>query len=191
MTRARGWIPLALGGAVVAFLWAPVLAVAYADRPPAAHTGGFGEPTCHACHFDQPLDDPAGTLALEGVPSDYTSEESYRLTLLLTRAEMARGGFQLAARFADGERAGQQAGTLRALDERVQVTEEGGILYAHQTRMGTSLDAADTGRWTLEWTPPEKGSGAVVFHLVANAANGDDSEFGDFIYTHSTRALTP
>ncbi|HEV2131457.1 MAG TPA: choice-of-anchor V domain-containing protein [Longimicrobiaceae bacterium] len=188
MMRARGWMPLALGGAAVAFLWAPVLAVAYSDRPPAAHTGGFEEPTCHACHFDQPLDDPAGAVALQGVPSDYSTEESYRLTLLLTRAEMARGGFQLATRFAEGERAGQQAGTLRALDERVQVIEQGGILYAHQTRAGTSLDASGTARWTLEWTPPEEGSGAVVLHLVGNAANGDDSAFGDFIYTHSARS---
>lgn len=188
MMRDREWMPLTLVGAAVAFLWAPVLAVAYSDRPPPAHTGGFGEPTCHACHFDQPLDDPGGTVALEGVPPGYTAEESYRLTLVLTRAEMAGGGFQLAARFAEGARAGQQAGTLRALDERVQVSEEEGILYAHHTRAGTSLNASDAARWTLEWTPPEEGSGVVVFHLVANATNGDDSEFGDFVYTHSARS---
>lgn len=32
------------------------------------------------------------------------------------------------------------------------------------------------------WRAPE-GLGSVVFHIAANAANGDDSPLDDFIYT--------
>jgi hypothetical protein len=42
--------------------------------------------------------------------------------------------------------------------------------------------AADTARWTVLWTAPESG-GEVRFNGAANAANQDDSQFGDYIYT--------
>jgi hypothetical protein len=42
--------------------------------------------------------------------------------------------------------------------------------------------AADTARWTVVWTAPATG-GAVTFNAAANAANEDDSQLGDYIYT--------
>jgi len=34
----------------------------FPDGPPPAHTGGFGEPTCRACHFDGDLNAEGGGL---------------------------------------------------------------------------------------------------------------------------------
>lgn len=171
----------------LAFLWAPVLGTMYADGPPPAHTGGFGEPTCRECHFDGEVNAPGGTLAIEGVPEIYIAGERYVVTVTLSRPEMQRGGFQLAARFADGEREGRQAGSLRALSDRAGVTSgpDNEVLYAQHTEPGTALVSPDTARWTVEWTPPESGEGSVVFHIAANTANGDDSAFGDLIYLRS------
>jgi hypothetical protein len=157
----------------------------FPDAPPPAHTGGFGEPTCRACHFDGELNEEGGGLALGGVPAAYRAGERYRITVTLRRGEMERGGFQLAARFAEGSAAGRQAGSLRALDERVKVTEgtRGGVQYASQTRPGIQLTQAGRIEWVVEWTAPAAAAGPVVFHAAANAGNGDESQFGDFVYT--------
>ncbi|HET7273981.1 MAG TPA: choice-of-anchor V domain-containing protein [Longimicrobiaceae bacterium] len=175
----------------LAVLCSPVLA-AYLDGPPPAHTGGFGEPTCGACHFGSDLNDGEGVLAIAGVPGTYTPGQRYLLTITLGRAAMERGGFELSARFADGDNAGAQAGALSSRGERVEITSDGepAVEYAHHTEAGVALAAPDTARWKLEWTAPEDG-GAVVFHVAANAANGDDSEFGDHIYTAQAEVSGP
>lgn len=156
----------------------------YPEDPPVAHTGGFGEPTCHRCHFDQPVNAPGGALRLVGAPEVYRAGADYTLTIELARSAMQRGGFQVSARFADGARGGRQAGVLRAMDDRVVVVRDdsSAVQYAHHTEAGTLLPAPNIARWTLAWTAPETASGRVVFHLTANAANDDASEFGDFVY---------
>jgi hypothetical protein len=157
----------------------------FPDGPPPAHTGGFGEPTCRACHFDGDLNAEGGGLTLGGIPAAYAPGEPYRITVTLRRGEMKRGGFELAVRFAEGAAAGRQAGSLRALDERVKVTEgtPGGVQYATQARPGVQLSEAGKIEWVVEWTAPPAAAGPVAFHAAANAANGDESQFGDFVYT--------
>ena len=185
----RRWLVFTGAGAaaalaLLAFPAAPARA-GDPDAPPPAHTGGFEEPTCRACHFDGELNAEGGGLVLEGVPAAYRAGERYRITIALRRGEMKRGGFQLAARFAEGSSAGRQAGSLRAPDERVKVTEgtTGGVQYASQTRPGIQLGEAGRITWVVEWTAPSSAAGPVVFHVAANAANGDESQFGDFVYT--------
>jgi hypothetical protein len=105
------------------------------------------------------------------------------LAVTLRRAGMLRAGFQLAARFAEGERAGTQAGSLEPADQRAKVLRDSTsrVLYVEHTFAGTTV-AGDSARWILHWTAPAEAHGAVVFHVAANAANDDDSPFGDFIY---------
>ena len=169
---------------------------AYLDGPPPAHTGGFGHDTCHACHFENDLDDPVGSLTLSGVPDTFDASVTYRITVSLERPGMGRAGFQMAARVNDGDGAGGPAGALQALDgdERVQVVAgPDGATYAQHTEPGTALTAPDSASWTVEWQPTIGGTAAVTFHAAANAANDDASEFGDFIYTASatTRPAVP
>jgi len=157
----------------------------FPEGPPPAHTGGFGEPTCRACHFDGDLNAEGGGLTLAGIPAAYRPGERYRITITLRRGEMKRGGFQLAARFAEGASAGRQAGSLRATDERVKVVEgtPGGVQYASQARPGIQLSEAGKIEWVVEWTAPSAAAGPAVFHAAGNSANGDESQFGDFVYT--------
>ena len=42
--------------------------------------------------------------------------------------------------------------------------------------------AVPTAIWKLSWRAPESADSAVVFHLTANAGDGDESPFGDNIY---------
>jgi hypothetical protein len=155
------------------------------DAPPPAHTGGFGEPTCAKCHWELNLNDPAGTLSIEGVPPRFAPGAAYRITISVRHPELAAAGFELASRYETGPDSGRQAGTLRALDDRAAVTlsDSNRIQYAHHVRLGAVPAVPGVGRWTIEWRAPAAPDGRVIFHLAANAANDNDSELGDFIYT--------
>jgi len=153
----------------------------YRDGPPAGFSGGFGEDHCQACHSGDTVNTRPGSLKILA-PERYSSGRTYDVTITLTRKDMAIGGFQLTARFAAG---GAQAGTLALADGNqnlVKVLTDRGVQYAYHSRPGTQLTATDTVRWTVRWTAPA-GRRAVVFNAAANAANGDDSQSGDFVYT--------
>ena len=161
---------------------------AYADGAPPGFSGGLKEETCHACHFHQPLNAPPGRVTLEGIPAQFVAGQRYALTIALTRPQMKRAGFQLSARFkADGA----QAGTLASIErDRTKVESEGKVHYAGQTKAGSTVADAEAVRWTIEWTAPASG-GPVVFTVAANAADGNESADGDFVYTFSAEATPP
>jgi hypothetical protein len=172
-----------------ALLAAASPAEASATRPEPGHTGGFGEPTCRSCHFDGPLDASGGSLRLEGLPATARSGSTYRLSVVLERDGLARGGFQLAARFADGALRGRSAGLLRPVDGTVEVirADDASIDFAHHSPTGTRAATPGELRWTLDWIAPDDG-GRVLFHAAANAANDDDSELGDLVYATEAAA---
>jgi hypothetical protein len=167
----RGWIAAGAAGAAL------LAAAAFPDHAPVAMTGGFREGTCATCHFGADLDDPGGTFAVEGVPARYTPGAEYALRVRLVRPGMGAAGFQLAARYAGGDAAGRQAGALEA-GEGAEVRSAGGVQYAGHDGAAAGEEAA----WMLRWRAPE-GGGAIVFHAVANAADGDESPLGDHVYT--------
>ena len=191
MTNAGRPLRLALAAGLAATAAVAWAAPPYRDGPPPGHTGGFGEPLCAECHFGGPVNPERGSLTLD-VPDRYRAGGRYALTVRLRHPEMAAAGFQLAVRFADGPRAGQQAGALgapsagaspaTATSSRTAVTVDSlGVEYAHQTLDGATLTGPGVAEWTVEWTAPEA-EGGVAVHVAANAANDDASEFGDFVY---------
>jgi hypothetical protein len=52
-------------------------------------TGGFGEATCEACHDGNPINEPGGSLLLDGIPSSYTPSSRYVITVKLARPALA------------------------------------------------------------------------------------------------------
>ena len=163
---------------------------AYPDGAPPGFSGGFKEDSCHACHFHEELNAAPGRVAIDGIPATFTPGESYALTITLTRTGMKLAGFQLTARFKDG---GAQAGVLAPSAgeaDRVAVERQGDILYAGEKKAGASVDEAGVVRWTMTWTAPKSG-GPVIFHVAANAANGNESADGDFVYTANAESAPP
>jgi hypothetical protein len=186
---------LRTGLRVAAFVTAGALLLAAAapgmmrEGPPTAHTGGFGEPTCHACHFQAPVGSGGGSLAVDGLPAAWEPGRSYELTVVLRHERLALGGFQLSARFDDGT----QAGYLEPDDSLlVRVTPFRDVQYAHHTWAGAvpgghhaAASGAGEVRWRLRWTAPAAGTGSVSWHAAANAADDDDSPLGDYVYAAS------
>jgi hypothetical protein len=159
------------------------------DGPPLAHTGGFGEPTCFACHSDgDPAGAPDGTFAITGLPERYAEGRSYEIVLELRRPGLRRAGFEMAVRFAPGQPSeARQAGTIAAADPARAVVERDSAVavdYAHHTLAGTAQPAAGAARWVIRWTAPAGGE-AVVVHAVAVAADDDNSNFGDEVYARA------
>jgi hypothetical protein len=168
-----------------------LIGLGYRDGPAPEVTGGFGEPSCHECHFDQRLNDPAGTLRLSGVPDRYFAGRSYPLTVTLSRAGMVRGGFEISARFLSGRRQGQQAGLWRVLDRRLQVArsdDDPPVFFVQHNSTGSEVTEPGTARWTMEWAAPEDGAETVQFNVAANASNDDASALGDFVYLAEVRS---
>ncbi len=162
----------------------------FPERPPPAHTGGFGEPSCAQCHAGGLLNDSLGALTISGVPQSSVAGQRYRLTITLVRSGMRAAGFEAAARWATGDEAGRQAGRFTPGTARVALTRDSAraVDYVHHTLAGTNLTAPDSAQWTLEWTAPApvapgvRPAAAVMFHVAANAADDDASPLGDFIY---------
>jgi hypothetical protein len=181
----RQWAGLI--GAAAAVLCLTRITTASSAGPPPARTGGFGEMTCHECHWENPINDPPGSLTFSGVPPTYTPGEAYTITVSVAHAESKRAGFELSAR-ADGQPAtSATAGQLRATDPLTRVVDEKGIAYISQSDVGSKAVTGDTARWTFEWKAPTTGE-PVIFHVAANAANGDASPLGDYIYTAVARS---
>ena len=157
--------------------------------PPVGHTGGFGEPTCLACHSEFDLNPPGGVLGVDGLPDTYEPRGRYRITIVFASDGMTRAGFQAAFRFADGQTQGKQAGRVEPVDTRVtvSVSDTSAVEYVHHTESGTELAEPELASWSFVWTAPDAGD-PVMIHVAANSANGDDSPLGDFVYTAEARS---
>lgn len=170
MTSSIKRFSLVLAVAVV------VAAALFPVDPPPNHTGGFGEPTCLVCHFDNDLNDGSARFEIRGLDS-VIGGRTYDLELILVRDDMPRAGFQLSAR----QPHGNDAGVLEPIDGRTATSFGRGVSFLQHTADGTAADG-DSAAWSFRWTAPEDPTG-VIFHAAGNAANGDESQFGDFIYT--------
>ncbi len=162
----------------------PLSLAAFREGPLPNVTGGFGEPTCRSCHFDNDLNAPGGRLTVTGVPTTYTPGRSYAITVTLERKDLVRGGFELAARFASGEQTGRQAGMWSISGPRIQTVvskTDPGLAFVQHTAAGTVAAPSGSISWTMEWTAPDEKT-PVQFNVAANAANDDNSPLGDYIY---------
>ena len=183
---STGAMLVALRNADVAQASETTEGVAYRDGPPFGFSGGFGEDHCQACHNSEKLNATPGSVTIS-VPERYSPGKAYTVTVTLKRPGMKIGGFVLTSRF---ENDSAQAGTLSLGDGqqgRIKIAKDRDVQYAYHSRPGTELTRTGVVRWTLRWTAPE-GNRVVLFNVASNAANGDDSQSGDFIYTSRARS---
>jgi uncharacterized protein (TIGR03437 family) len=177
--KNRAWIVLLLT------LGIPILVWAYAEGPPDAHTGGFGEPTCTACHGTGKPNINGGRVSIS-LPQTYSGGATYPVTVTIFDSAQKRWGFELSARTSSGG----QAGVLTPTDALTQIASPASntkIQYIEHTLAGTRNGTRDTGggvSFTFNWTAPDLSAGPVVFNTAANAANGNGApDPGDHIYT--------
>lgn len=174
------------------------LAVANSTGPPLGRTGAPAlggdpaEPTCNAvgCHAGNPLNFN-GTLAIEGAPAVYEPGESYELTVRLTTNSTAsspqrRWGFELTALSLT---TGQTVGSF--LSPSLRIASLGGRTYVSQDLQSLQAGTPSPVTWTFTWIAPSTDQGTVGFYAAGNAANGNFTNQGDFIYTGSATSQSP
>lgn len=157
--------------------------------PPAQRTGAPQEQTCaiSGCHTSFSPNSGSGTLTLTGLPTNgYTEGQQIALTVTLAQASRQLYGFELTALDSQGRR----AGTLAVTDSSrtlLQTSVVNGNLrqYISHNFGGSIPNGSNQGSWTFRWTAPATSTGPVTFYFAGNAANGNGSEDGDFIYTKS------
>jgi hypothetical protein len=153
----------------------------YPEHLTGTFTGGFGEQTCHSCHFDYDLNWNEGKLIVEGIPGKLSRGETYQIKVIVRREKLGKAGFQLTARFKNGVQAGS---FLISDNQRVIRTEKvpDSLQYIQHSVNGTEPQSKRESYWVIQWIAPEVITDSVVVNISANAANGDQSEFGDWIY---------
>jgi len=154
---------------------------AYPEQLTGTFTGGFGEQSCHSCHFDYDLNPSGGKLKVLGIPDAVEAGQVYPIEVILVRENLGKAGFQLTARFVDGS----QAGEFEIFeDARLTTTfsTPDSIDYIQHSEAGSEPVEKERNRWVINWKAPRVISDSIYFNIAANAANGDQSEFGDWIY---------
>ena len=158
--------------------------VRYPEHLAGPFTGGFGEESCHSCHFDYDVNMFDGTLELKGMPEKVTAGNTYELEVLIGRPDLGAAGFQLTSRFEDGSQAGSFT-----LNDAVILTPNtpGETQYVqHAVKNISPKDGQKV--WKFSWTAPESaGFGPIIVNLAGNAANGDESAFEDWILLREYR----
>ena len=177
--------PPAAAAAPAASPSAEVRIYGFKDGPPPRVTGGFGEDSCVACHWDDE-NDGLGMLKVTGFPEYFEPGERYPIGVVLVREGMQVAGFQLAARYeADTSQAGRFEVPSHQ-EARVAVTADREVEFAQHRLDGTELSAPDRAGWKVDWVAPDAG-GVVVVHVSAVAGDGDESQLGDYVYTIEVR----
>lgn len=173
--------PRALLLAALAVAATPV-ALAFRDGPPARVTGGFGEDSCVDCHEGAPVNAPPGALTVEGFPDRYEPGQRYEVLVVLARPQLAAAGFQLAIRTAEGTQAGRLE--LPAGSEgRLALAEDRGVTFAQHATPEVEHPDSGEALWPLVWIAPEAPVGEVKLTAAAVAADGDESQLGDHVFT--------
>jgi hypothetical protein len=164
------------------FLLAAASLRAYPKGAPPGVTGGFGEGTCNECHDSYALNAGRaaglGDLVITGFPTEYKPGETYPIKVEVTQQQdQGAWGFQLAAR---GKDTHTQAGMLKPVDSHTQILSLQNIDYITHTAEGTFSNVFE-----FTWAAPSTPVGEIVVNAAANAANGDASPVGDYIYSTS------
>jgi len=186
-------IDLLRGQVRVALLTASAAAIAagsagaFSSGPPDDFAGNPpGLADCTTCHGSFPVNSGDGSLTLEGLPAAYDPGETYDLTVVLADGQQSRWGFELTA--LDGSDVA--AGELVVTDAtNTQVSESSDRQFMKQTFDGTYSGTVDGPvSWSFQWMAPIDVP-LVTFYVAGNAANGDGSTGGDYIYTISAELL--
>jgi len=171
-------VPFLVVGISVCLIAASVLS----SGAPAGRTGAPGDLTCAdgGCHVSNAVNTGDGSVVIEG-PATFAIGTPVDLIVRASKPGAARFGFQITVRDMNGS----MTGTFEVTDG-TQFADFG-LSTAYLTHASLAPRAPDTYQWTVRWNPPTENATDVTFYASGNAANGDDTNFNDFIYTTSSQ----
>jgi fibronectin type 3 domain-containing protein len=158
-----------------------LMAGAYVNHP-FYRTGAPGDSgTCANCHDDYDLDSGEGYISISGISSKYEPATAYTLTITIYHPGQTRFGFQVTA---VPEESANAAGSFACLNSKTTMTDTGGK-YIKSSQNGLECETVGTKSWTIRWNSPSAALGPVTFYASGIAADNDNDEGDDWVYTTS------
>lgn len=144
------------------------------------YTGGPRDgKTCGSnggCHTGSPVTF-VDTLITSNIPAEgYTPGETYTISATVIEANRVRFGFNITTEDA----AGVAKGTF--ISNSVSQAKGSG---KYATNLSSSNSGSGSRTWDVTWTAPATGSGDITFYAAFNAANNQNNDSGDLIFTSS------
>ena len=199
--------------ATVGVLFGAAVAFAFSTGPPLSRTGAPAiggkpaEPLCTLCHNFNPPNMNNGQVEILDLPNSYSPGQVYAIRVRLSSTANQsyperKWGFQLTAVYqANGLGAGTWIlPTEPPTDALLRNTYSSGSTSTFRTRVYVSHTSPSARKgwpspsvWNLAWVAPPVDSGAVIFLVAGNAANGDSASLGtdDQIYTGRDTVQAP
>src|SRR5579871_445115 len=180
----------AVGGAII---------YAHAAGPDPRHTAAPGDdPLACAtagCHTGTPLNGGGGNVQVQFANGrTYTPGVPQTFTIVITDSVARVYGFQMTARL-ESNLANGQAGNFTPGAHQIVICDDSSLATASGCPTG-QVEFIEhnlpfqSNTITVSWTPPSTNVGNVHIYVAANAANGDQNNTGDHIYT-ANYTLTP
>jgi hypothetical protein len=150
-------------------------------------SGAPGENTCNDtdCHNSFALNSGAGSITISS--SDltnwvYTPGMTYSITVTVAQSNINLFGLCFEALKPNGD----NAGTLVAgNDTQIKLKTVGGFQRKSITHDNNTGATANSHSFTFNWTAPTTNMGDITFYAAGIAANGDDHESNDQVYSTS------
>lgn len=142
-------------------------------------TGAPGEGDCSGCHNDAAANtDPSGSISLtiDSANGFYVPGKSYNVKVRLAYAGRPRFGFALTTRTSGS--GGLHIGTFNT-GQNSSITNR--TEYVAHTQAGTM--GSGQKEWTFTWKAPDTLTTPVQFYVAGVAANNDNDNTGDRVYT--------
>jgi hypothetical protein len=132
---------------------------------------------CRYCHSDNALNASGGTLAIKLLDgnnevTEWVANKQYNLNVSISKPGAVKYGFEISAKKGATS---TNIGTFSPGTASQFVSGTNGTYITH--------DGPGAGNWTFSWTAPAASSDPITFYVAANAANDDNQNTGDFIYT--------
>ena len=159
-----------------------------------APSGRTGSPidmgTCKSsgCHDSFDLNSGDGSITLfTNIPNGiYTPGMTYNVNVTLFEMGKSKFGFEASAYSAT---ANANVGAITLLNATDTKINPGANEYITHTSSGTGTTSTDTRDYSFDWTAPNPGQGAVVFHVAGVIADGTGSPGNDHVYTATDTVL--
>ena len=147
----------------------------------AGRTGSPGESNCRSCHSDFALNSGGGSITIQspGTPGfQYTPGQTYSMSVTVAQSSINLFGVGIEALNSSNI----NAGTLSNVNSNLHVLTAGNgrTNLVHSTNGGASSNSKV---FSFSWLAPVAGTGNVTFYFAGVAANGNNSDGGDWVYT--------
>ena len=153
----------------------------------AGYTGSPGEVYCTNCHTGTALNGGGGSVVIGGAPATYTLGQTYTITVTVSQTNRSLFGFAMEALTSTNANAGTLVVT-NSTEDHILNAVNGRKNMVHKSGGGAS---ANSHTFTFNWTAPATNVGVVKFYAVGNAANGNNSDTGDLIYSTNVTINAP